>query len=311
MYIIDVFGVTIMWFGQKKKKGLLANTQQRFSRFIGLLKGKKKLDPNELRDIKRALIEADVGLAETRVVIEHIESALAQGVDSDSACLEAVRSYLKSVFPVADVPFNGRPAVVLMVGVNGAGKTTSIAKLAAHYQTQGHKVALASGDTYRAAADEQLAHWAEVTQAAFIDRGDVKDPAAVLFDAYHQAKRLGSTLLIADTSGRMHGNQTLIDQLKKIKRVLEKPMQGVPLQIWLVLDGGLGQSNLAQAQTFHEAIGANGLIVTKLDGTARGGALFSIVRQLGLPVLFAGTGEGVSDLQPFDPEWFVDQVLAN
>lgn len=300
----------MVWFRRTpKQEGVLTKTQKTFSRLIGMLKGKKKLDQEDVNKIKRLLIEADVGLNESMAVIQHLESVLAQGVQDEQELVGELRKYLEALFPDGPLELLGNPAVILMIGVNGAGKTTTIAKLSQYFQQQGHRVAVASGDTYRAAADEQLQHWAKETNAIFIDRGETKDPAAVMYDAYFKAKEQNATILLADTSGRMHGNQGLIDQLKKVKRVLGKAAAD-PVQTWLILDGSLGKSNLVQAEMFHESLSADGLVVTKLDGSAKGGALFSIVKQLNLPVFFVGLGESADDIKKFDAAWFVNQVVA-
>lgn len=269
----------------------------------------KRLDEATLSSLKSALIDADLGLSLTDEAMAHLQTVCAQGVDEDATLLETLKAFLRGFFqPVKPLSESLMP-VVLVVGINGAGKTTSIAKLARYYGEQGHKVALASGDTYRAAADEQLNYWADAVGAVFINRPDTQDPAAVMYDAYGTAKQAGATLLIADTAGRMHGQQGLMDQLKKVKRVLGKLDAKAPHEVWLVLDGSLGQSNVTQAQLFHEALGVTGVVLTKMDGSAKGGALFSVAK-MGLPIRFLGSGESSEDLQLFDPKVFVDEVFA-
>ena len=297
------------WFSRKTSE-VLTQTQRAMSRVVGILKGKKQLSQGDLVQLREALIDSDVGLALTDLAMEYISTVCAQGVTDDSTLVDALKSYLVNIFKPGETAMDDALNVVLIVGVNGVGKTTSIAKLAKYYMAQGHKVALASGDTYRAAADEQLSHWAGQVGAIMIPRPNTQDPAAVMYDAYQAAKAQNVTVLLADTAGRMHSNQGLLDQLQKVKRVLQKLNSNAPQKVWLVLDGSLGQSNVEQARIFHETLGVNGVVVTKVDGSAKGGTIFSVAKE-GLPVVFVGSGEGPGDIAIFDPESFVGTMFGS
>jgi fused signal recognition particle receptor len=210
--------------------------------------------------------------------------------------------------PVTETPAQ-RPHSILVVGVNGSGKTTAIARLAHRYRASGHSVLLAAGDTFRAAAIDQLKIWAERSGVPVVSQGCGADPAAVVYDALQAARNRGIDVLLADTAGRLHTQGGLMDELKKIKRVMQKLDPAAPRQTLLVIDAGIGQNALQQARQFHEAIGVTGLVLTKMDGTAKGGIVFAIRHQLKLPVLYVGTGENIDDLQAFSAESFVDALL--
>jgi fused signal recognition particle receptor len=201
------------------------------------------------------------------------------------------------------------PFVILMVGVNGAGKTTTIGKLAARFKSQGLSVMLAAGDTFRAAAVEQLQQWGQRNGVTVVAQAPGADPASVVYDALQSASARNIDVLIADTAGRLHTQGGLMDELRKIKRVLTKIDPGAPHETLLVIDGAMGQNAIAQARVFHEAIGIDGLVVTKLDGTARGGAVFAIAQQLGLPLRLVGIGEGIEDLRDFEAEEFIKALI--
>ena len=202
-----------------------------------------------------------------------------------------------------------KPYVILVVGTNGAGKTTSIGKLAHHFKQQGKSVLLAAGDTFRAAAVEQLQEWGNRNNIVVISQGAGADPASVIFDAIESAKSKNIDVVIADTAGRLHTQNNLMDELKKIKRVMGKIDSSAPHETMLVIDGGFGQNALQQAHQFHDILGLTGLAVTKLDGTAKGGILFAIATQLKLPIRFIGVGEGINDLRPFKASDFVSALL--
>ena len=297
---------------QKKKStqpGVLQSTYRSLSRVVGFLRGKKKLDPEDLVLLQNQLVSADLGWSLTQEAIAYVDGYFSQGLNEDEDCAQALKQFLRSLFPEHSLVMEGNPVVILMVGVNGAGKTTTIGKLAHQYVKQGHQVMLASGDTYRAAAKEQLEIWADRSGAGVVSSSS-QDPAAVMYDAYDAAKKEKSSILIADTAGRMQGNKNLMGQLSKVKRVLGKLDDQAPHHTWLVIDGSLGQNSLEQAKIFHEQVGLTGLIVTKLDGMAKGGVLFSIVRELALPVYFVGLGEGKDDLKAFDPDAFIDEIFV-
>lgn len=270
------------------------------SRIGNLLRGKPSIDKDLIESLKKLMVEADMGGIADKA-ITHIQS-------SKEEPLIALEQFLISIFPeqkiVLDQPLN----IILVVGVNGVGKTTSIAKLLHHFNKT-HRVMVASGDTYRAAAEDQLGHWASKVGVDMVESGNTKDPAAVMYDAIKQAKAKDKNLLIVDTAGRMHGNQNLMDQLEKIKRVCAKLDGQLKPKVWLVLDGSLGQSNVAQAEVFYDKMGAEGIILTKLDGSSKGGSIFSVVERYQLPVYFLGVGESIDDLVPFDRNVFVKKVL--
>lgn len=288
-----------MSWWRKKIDGFFSSKMM--SRIANLLQGRKTIDAQLLTDLRRLLIEADLGLSLTEQAISYLES-------SKKEPLEALKEFLTSVLVEKSFDLDQPLNVVLMVGVNGVGKTTTIAKLANFYKDQ-HKVMVASGDTYRAAAEDQLRFWAEKTGAMFVESGNTTDPAAVMYDALASAKAKEATLLIVDTAGRMHGNQNLMDQLQKIKRVCQKIDASIEPKILLVLDGSLGQSNLSQAEHFFKDIGIDGVVLTKIDGSSKGGSVFMVSDHLKLPVHFLGIGELLDDLVVFDRQGFVDKVL--
>lgn len=286
----------------------LGNTQRSLSRAVGVLRGLKALDEDSLALFKKKMIEADMGGALTDQLIAHLRKNFAQGIENDAAVVNCLKTFLVNLFVPGQALFEDKTNVVMMLGVNGVGKTTTIGKLSAYYKKKGMLVGVAPGDTYRAAAFEQLQHWANATEAVMFNQPGVSDPAAVMYDALQCAQDKVDVLL-ADTAGRMHGAHNLMDQLNKMKRVMGKIDAHAPHHVWLVVDGSLGQNSIIQAQTFHEKVGLTGVVITKLDGSAKGGALFSIAQSLKVPVYFVGLGEQVEDLQPFDPEAFVSSVL--
>ena len=225
-----------------------------------------------------------------------------------------MRALVDILAPVAlplDIPEQQEPFVILMVGVNGAGKTTTIGKLARRFQDAGHSVMLAAGDTFRAAAIEQLQAWGDKNDVPVIAQQPGADPAAVIYDAYEAARNRKVDVLLADTAGRLQNQQGLMDELTKIKRVLARHDDKAPQEIMLVLDASLGQNAMVQAQKFNDALGLTGITVTKLDGSAKGGILLAIADKLGVPVRFIGIGESAEDMQPFDAEDYVDALLSN
>lgn len=270
------------------------------SKLSSFLRGKKKIDEPSIAALRNLLVEADMGML--------ADEAIAFIQSSNLEPLIALQSYLESIFPSNTLVFDDPLNVILIVGVNGVGKTTTIAKLLKYFKDS-YRVLVASGDTYRAAAENQLSHWANEAGVEMVSSGNTKDPAAVMYDAVKQAKETDKNLLIVDTAGRMHGNQNLMDQLKKMKRVCQKIDENIKPKVWLVLDGSLGQSNLAQAGVFFEEMGADGVILTKLDGNSKGGTVFSVVKQYNIPVYFLGVGETLDDLVPFNSQKFVESVL--
>ena len=273
-----------------------------------------KIDEDVLDELETQLVMADVGVDTTETIIGGLQKRLARKELKDVDALmeglhRSMTEILQSVEKPLVIPEGDSPFVILMVGVNGAGKTTTIGKLARRLKDEGHSLMLAAGDTFRAAAVEQLQAWGERNDVAVIAQHAGADPAAVVFDAYEAAKSRGIDVLLADTAGRLQNQQGLMDELAKIKRVLARHDAAAPQEIMLVLDASQGQNALVQAQKFHEALGLTGITVTKLDGSAKGGILLSIAGKLGVPVRFIGIGEAAEDMQTFRANEYVDALL--
>ena len=273
-----------------------------------------KLDDALLDELETTLIGADVGVAASTELIENLRRRMDRHEFADAAALlAALRGELLALLaPVARplrIDAAKKPFVILAVGVNGVGKTTTIGKLARHYQNDGHSVMLAAGDTFRAAAVEQLKTWGERNQVAVMAQGSGADSASVIFDALQSARSRGTDVLIADTAGRLHTQGGLMDELAKIRRVLCKLDPEAPHEALLVIDGTTGQNAISQVRQFRQAIGVSGLVVTKLDGTAKGGVLFALAKEFGVPIRFVGLGEALDDLREFDAAAFVDGLL--
>ncbi|WP_407276596.1 signal recognition particle-docking protein FtsY [Halothiobacillus sp. DCM-1] len=278
-----------------------------------LFLGKKTLDAEILEELETRLILADVGQATTRALIKELEQQISRKqIHDPEALFEKLRELMITRLAAVQRPVSPRvhhPHVILMCGINGAGKTTTIGKLAHWFRQSGQTVMLAAGDTFRAAAVEQLMTWGARNQIPVIGEPGRGDAASVLFDAVQAARARGMEVLIADTAGRLHTQGGLMDELKKLTRVLDKAEPGAPHEVLLVLDASIGQNALNQARQFHQAVGVTGLIVTKLDGTAKGGIIFAIADELALPIEFIGIGEALDDLRPFDPTAYVDTLL--
>jgi len=274
-----------------------------------------EIDAGVLEELESLLVMADVGVDTTELIIADLQKSLARNElkDLDALRVQLKRSLLGILQP-AEKPLviekPDGPFVILMVGVNGAGKTTTIGKLARHLKDDGYSVMLAAGDTFRAAAVEQLQAWGERNDVPVIAQQSGADPAAVIFDAWQAAKARNVDVLLADTAGRLQNQVGLMDELQKMKRVLARHDQTAPHEIMLVLDSSQGQNALVQAEKFNEALGLTGITVTKLDGSAKGGILFAIANRLQVPVRFIGIGEAVEDMQPFRADEFVDALLA-
>jgi fused signal recognition particle receptor len=279
--------------------------------FIGRLRGFFGADETSWDDVEETLIGADVGAALAMDVVEHARRRRDAGGGE-----AAVRAELAALLVPRDGDWKprpaaaGSPAIVLVVGVNGTGKTTTIGKLAARYGREGHTVVLAAADTFRAAAIDQLRIWAERANAQVVAHAPGADPGAVVFDAIDAAVARGADLVIADTAGRLHTKANLMDELRKVRRIVERRLPGAEPETLFVLDATTGQNGLAQARAFHEAVGLTGIVLTKLDSTAKGGIVFAIEDALRVPVRFVGVGESVDDLLPFDPEAFVQALFA-
>ncbi|GMR00696.1 MAG: signal recognition particle-docking protein FtsY [Gammaproteobacteria bacterium] len=292
----------------------LEKTRRTFSDGMAdFLLGKKSIDSELLDELETRLLSADVGINATTTIIDELQNDISRKVISDADSLHAkLAEIMKTILQPCEQVLNtdtAKPFVILVVGINGAGKTTSIGKLAHHFMQQGKSVMLAAGDTFRAAAVEQLQEWGQRNNIPVISQGTGADPASVIFDAVQSASSKNIDIIIADTAGRLHTQDNLMDELAKIKRVLAKIDASAPHETLIVMDAGFGQNALHQAQQFHNSIGLTGMAVTKLDGTAKGGILFSIAKTLKLPVRFIGIGEGINDLKPFNASEFVDALL--
>jgi fused signal recognition particle receptor len=296
---------------QRLKHSLIKTRQQLKENLASLVLGKKEIDADLLKDIEVRLLQADVGIQVTQELIQFLTQKLnREALKDGQSLLVALRQQLIDILTVPTVKIpSSSPQVILMVGVNGTGKTTTIGKLAHFYQQENKTVMLAAGDTFRAAAIEQLQIWGERNHCPVISQHSGADSASVLFDAFSAARARNIDILLADTAGRLHTKTNLIEELKKIKRVLGKLDEQAPHETLLVLDAGIGQNALIQAEQFHAAIGLTGLVITKLDGTAKGGIVFAIARKLGLPIKFLGMGEKIEDLIPFNPEEFVTALF--
>ncbi|MFO8142203.1 MAG: signal recognition particle-docking protein FtsY [Marinobacter sp.] len=274
----------------------------------------KKIDEDLLEDIETTLLMADVGVTATSEIIEALTDKLERNQLKDGAALRTalkseLHGLLKDVSRPLDVSTANKPYVILMVGVNGVGKTTTIGKLTRKFQSEGKSVMLAAGDTFRAAAVEQLQVWGERNKVPVVAQHTGADSASVIFDAIQSAKARGTDVLIADTAGRLQNKDNLMNELVKVVRVMKKLDEAAPHEVMLVLDAGTGQNALSQAQVFQQAVGVSGITLTKLDGTAKGGIVFAIARQLQLPIRFIGVGEQAEDLRSFDAETFVDALF--
>lgn len=297
-------------FFARIKQGL-KRTSSNFAQGLGnLLLGRKTIDDELFEELESQLLVADVGLEATSEIIDNLTKAVARKQLADSDALyTALREQLAALLHPVEKPLviDGakKPYVILVVGVNGVGKTTTIGKLAKRLQNEGKKVMLAAGDTFRAAAVEQLQIWGERNNVPVIAQHTGADSASVIFDALQAAQSRGLDVVIADTAGRLHNKNHLMDELAKVKRVMSKLDASAPDEVLLVLDAGTGQNAVNQAQQFIEAAGVTGLALTKLDGTAKGGVIFALSKKFGLPVRFIGVGEGIDDLQPFAVEPFI------
>lgn len=301
-------------FFSRLKAGL-AKTRSNFTNGLAnLFLGKKKLDANILEQIETQLLSADVGVEATQQFIQQLTQKLERKeLDDTDAALQCLQADMKTLLSPCQAPLTldeeKKPFVILVVGINGSGKTTTIGKLAKHLQAAGKSVMLAAGDTFRAAAIEQLQVWGERNQIPVVAQQSGADTAAVIYDALESAKARNIDILIADTAGRLHTQSNLMDELKKVKRVLSKLDPTAPHETLLVLDAGIGQNALNQASQFNSAIGITGIALTKLDGTAKGGIIFAIAKQLKIPVRFIGVGEGIDDLRPFIADEFVNALF--
>jgi fused signal recognition particle receptor len=297
----------------QRLKKQLQKTRSGLGGVLTTLSG-SKIDEDLLEEIEASLLMADVGIEVTQEILQHLRDNLdKQQLDQPDALVQALKQHLYEILePVSQplvIPEQDTPFVILVVGVNGAGKTTSIGKLAKRLQNQGHSVMLAAGDTFRAAAVEQLETWGERNNIPVIAQHTGADSASVIFDAVQSAQAKGIDVLIADTAGRLHTKSNLMEELSKIKRIMARLDENAPHEVLLVLDAGTGQNALSQAKLFNEAVQLTGIALTKLDGTAKGGVIFALARKIGVPIRFIGVGEGIDDLQDFDARLFVDALF--
>ncbi|KGM06443.1 Signal recognition particle receptor protein FtsY [Methylophaga thiooxydans] len=302
------------FFG-RLKQGLSRTSNKLTEGFASLILGRKTIDDDLLEELETQLITADLGIDATNRIISDLTQRVARKQLSDvEALFDAMRDDMVTILQPSSqpltVPDKPGPYVILMVGINGVGKTTTIGKLAKQFQQQGKSVMLAAGDTFRAAAVEQLQVWGERNNIPVIAQPKGADSASVIFDALQAAKSRGADILIADTAGRLHTQSNLMEELKKVKRVMGKIDDTAPHEIMLVLDAGTGQNALQQAQQFNDAVGVTGITLTKLDGTAKGGIIFAIADKTGLPIRYIGVGEKIDDLRPFEAADFVDALLG-
>ncbi|MBN1904788.1 MAG: signal recognition particle-docking protein FtsY [Deltaproteobacteria bacterium] len=302
-------------FFSRLKQGLKKTREGFTGRLDRLFLGKKEIDAELLDELEEILFTSDLGVEASKELIELIrEGVERKNLDNPAqlkaALKEKIIEFLTIVEPEVREPKPGEPLVVMMIGVNGVGKTTTIGKVAALYKNEGKKVMLAAGDTFRAAAAEQLAIWGERVGADVIRQNEGADPSAVVYDAVSAAVGRQIDVLLIDTAGRLHTKVNLMEELSKIYRVADKKLPGAPHQIWLVLDATTGQNAISQAEIFHKILGLNGLILTKLDGTAKGGIVVGISRQLGIPIKYIGVGEKLDDLRPFNAKDFAEAIFS-
>ncbi|KHC90415.1 signal recognition particle-docking protein FtsY [Thermotoga sp. Mc24] len=286
------------------KKGLQKTKETFFGRVVKLLKG-RKLDDETREELEELLIQADVGVETTEYILERLEEKNGDALESLKEILLEILNFDTKLNVPTKPPF-----VIMVVGVNGTGKTTSCGKLAKVFADEGKSVVLAAADTFRAAAIEQLKIWGERVGATVIAHSEGADPAAVAFDAVAHALARNKDVVIIDTAGRLHTKKNLMEELRKVHRVVKKKIPDAPHETLLVIDATTGQNGLVQAKIFKEAVDVTGIILTKLDGTAKGGITLAIARELGIPIKFIGVGEKAEDLRPFDPETFVEVLLS-
>lgn len=300
-------------FFERLKKGLSKTHETIVGRIDALLLGKKQIDAETLEELEEILISADIGVATTAELIGILEQRLKRNELRDGETLkkalkEEMLARLKQDAPPVDVN-SASPYVIMVIGVNGVGKTTTIGKLAWRFAAEGKRVLLVAGDTFRAAAAEQLEIWGERVGADVVRHKDGSDPSAVVFDGCKAALARKQDILIVDTAGRLHTKVNLMEELKKIRRIMGRELPGAPHETLLILDAATGQNAISQARLFNEVADVTGIAVTKLDGTAKGGIIVAICSELKIPVRYIGVGEGIEDLREFDPHQFVDAVF--
>ena len=301
-----------MGFFSKIKEGLKKTRDSVVGQINSMLKSFTKIDDELFEELEELLVMADVGVHTAQNICEQLKAQVkSEGVKDPSEIMIMLEKLTADMLRDGnEMVLNTKPSVILVIGVNGVGKTTTIGKLANHYTSQGKKVTLAAADTFRAAAIEQLEVWAQRSNADIVKQNEGSDPAAVVFDAISSAKAKGSDIIICDTAGRLHNKKHLMDELAKIRRVIDRELPDADKEFLLVLDATTGQNAVNQAQEFSKATGISGIVLTKLDGTARGGVVLAIKEGLKIPVKFIGVGEKVDDLQPFDADDFTKALFV-
>jgi len=291
---------------QKTRSGLVDRLEDVFS-------GKKEIDAELLEELEYTLITADIGVKTVQEILDRIHERIDRKMTGDAAEIRGlIQEHILEVLQASDTPIHvvrTPPAVVMLVGINGSGKTTTIGKLTSRFLGEGRKVLLCAADTFRAAAIEQLEVWAQRAGVEMIRQKTGADPSAVVYDALNAAKARGVDYVIVDTAGRLHTKENLMAELEKMRRTCQRVIPGSPHEVWLVLDATTGQNGLEQAKKFTESAGVTGIILTKLDGTAKGGVVVAIARELNLPIRFIGVGEKIDDLLPFEPDKFVQSIF--
>ena len=299
-------------FFSRWKTGLARTSKAAFGRLAGLL-GATDISSDTWDDLEALLIQADLGLETTQSVLNELKSVVKRdGLTRASELQSVLKAELRSRLsaPAQVIRFNAKPTVILLVGVNGSGKTTTAAKLGQRFKQEGKTILFGAADTFRAAAVDQLQVWGDRLRVEVVSGATESDPGAVAFSAVQAGLARNVDLILIDTAGRLHTRFNLMEELKKVYRVVGKAMEGAPHEVWLVLDATTGQNALQQAKAFKDAVRVSGVILSKLDSSARGGMVFAIQRELGLPILFAGLGEKPEDLTPFDPDAFVEGILG-
>jgi len=296
-----------------KLKSGLEKTKKQFVESFSSISFGRNIDDELFEDIEMVLLKADVGVKTTEEILDFLrKESKRRKLKNGEQLKELLKEKLLEILKKCEAPLNlgdEKPAVLLFLGINGSGKTTTVGKLAAQFTKEGKKVVLAAADTFRAAAIDQLEVWAERSGARIVKHSPGADPAAVVYDAVNSAKSRGDDIVLIDTAGRLHTKEHLIKELQKIKRTIKKLMPNQPVETLLVLDGTIGQNSINQAKVFKESTDVTGIIITKLDGTAKGGAIIPICKELKIPIKFIGIGEGIEDLQPFDAKTFVDALF--
>lgn len=301
------------WFG-RMKAGLSKSSKNLTEGLMNVLVGGKEIDDELLEEVEDQLLVADIGVNATNRIIKSLTEQTARGdlIYSHSLYKALKKELVEILAPKVEpliIDTSKKPYVILMVGVNGVGKTTTIGKLAKRLQKEGKSVMLAAGDTFRAAATEQLQIWGERNNIPVVAQGNGADSASVIFDAMQSAKARGIDVLIADTAGRLQNKTYLMNELEKVVRVMKKGDETAPHETMIVLDAGTGQNAINQVEIFNEAVNVTGISITKLDGTAKGGVVFNVAQNTNIPIRYIGVGEGIDDLQAFDPKEFVDALL--